>query len=100
MSEYLDSYCSKCRKKYDVGVVDCFFPYESDNNKCLECFKAEYQDIKADNIKLQAQLTQEREKVKKYAEAMDKIYNHNEACRYAVIEHFGIHHPLGLGYEE
>jgi hypothetical protein len=32
----------------------------------------------------------------KYKTGMDKIYNHNEAARHAVIEHFGIHHPLGI----
>lgn len=30
--------------------------------------------------------------LKSYVNAMDAIYNHNEAARVAVIQHFGIHH--------
>lgn len=45
--EYLISYCSKCRKKYDAGFVDAYFPYESENNKCMDCFKNEYYGLKA-----------------------------------------------------
>lgn len=34
------------------------------------------------------------EAIEKYRVAMDKLYNHNEAVRHAVIEHFGLHHPF------
>ena len=30
--------------------------------------------------------------LKRYMAAMDKIYNHNEAARAAVVEHFGTLH--------
>ena len=36
--------------------------------------------------------------LRRYVKAMDDIYNHNEAARAAVIQHFGLSHqhtPLG-----
>jgi hypothetical protein len=36
--------------------------------------------------------------LRRYVKAMDAIYNHNEAARAAVIQHFGLNHqhaPLG-----
>jgi chromosome segregation ATPase len=32
--------------------------------------------------------------IRRYREAMDKIYNHNEAARVAVVQHFGTLHPV------
>jgi hypothetical protein len=41
-------------------------------------------------------VTAERDRLRaaleKYQKAMDALYNHNEAVRSAVIQHFGIHH--------
>ena len=35
-----------------------------------------------------------RAAVGKYKTAMDALYNHNEAVRHAVVEHFGVTHPV------
>lgn len=34
--------------------------------------------------------------LRSYVNAMDAIYNHNEAVRAAVIQHFGIHHKISI----
>ena len=34
--------------------------------------------------------------LQKYVTALDKIYNHNEAARAAVLMHFGMHHTTAI----
>ena len=49
-------------------------------------------DLKARIVALEKENAALREAQTKYRKAMDDIYNHNEAARAAVVEHFGLRH--------
>lgn len=52
------------------------------------------------NLKLVQAAEKMKSSIVTYKHSMDKIYNHNEAARYAVVKHFGTTHPYPNGFEE
>lgn len=53
--------------------------------RCFENMRMDIRDLRAENARLVAGLIDLRE-------AIDRIYNHNEAARAAVIALYGLHH--------
>jgi dephospho-CoA kinase len=60
---------------------------------CLTCIDKRL-DATGNEFSTQLAYRRLREALEKYKSAMDAIYNHNEASRAAVIQYFGIHHPI------
>lgn len=77
------------RQGFDTGYLD---------NAILNEWKDEWIEIIREHqdermATLEAKLGKARECIGKYRRAIDAIYNHNEATRAAVVQHFGVLHP-------
>ena len=55
--------------------------------------RAEIQRLREENKFMEDETKRLLQENRRYRKAIDDIYNHNEAARTAVVQHFGLHHP-------